>query len=221
MTPRPSNRKPDTNLANIHSDEVPDERLPSALAPKQEIYGWKNTNIYQNMPYSRQLIESQTTGRTEVHHDSEARKLQTFKNTSPWRPPIHQWKACSQFLTSRPTTWIQTQQEFSLEDMSNSKAAKSSLKDSRTASASLTPTRLPKHLELQITSFTLASRASIPQARKKKKPTLKQNIPGSESEIYAIYADKATQPDNAIFWGFVLGWRDIGEGVRVRSRSFD
>lgn len=168
MTPRPSNRKPDTNLANIHSDEVPDERLPSALAPKQEIYGWKNTNIYQNMPYSRQLIESQTTGRTEVHHDSEARKLQTFKNTSPWRPPIHQWKACSQFLTSRPTTWIQTQQEFSLEDMSNSKAAKSSLKDSRTASASLTPTRLPKHLELQITSFTLASRASIPQARKKK-----------------------------------------------------
>lgn len=79
----------------------------------------------------------------------------------------YQWKACSQFLTSRPITWIQTQQEFSLKDMSNSKATKSSLKDSRTASASLTPTRLPKPLELQITSFTLAARASIPQARKK------------------------------------------------------
>lgn len=37
MTPRPSNCKPDTKLENGHSDEVPDERLLSALTPKQGI----------------------------------------------------------------------------------------------------------------------------------------------------------------------------------------
>lgn len=37
MTPRSSNCKPDTKLENGHSGEVPDEKLPSALTPKQGI----------------------------------------------------------------------------------------------------------------------------------------------------------------------------------------
>lgn len=49
MTPRPSNCKPDTKLENGHSDEVPDEILPSALTPKQEItrqYTAEKTQIF-------------------------------------------------------------------------------------------------------------------------------------------------------------------------------
>lgn len=36
MTPRRSNCTPDTKLQNDHSHEVPDEKLPSLLSPKQE-----------------------------------------------------------------------------------------------------------------------------------------------------------------------------------------
>lgn len=84
---------------------------------------------------------------------------------------------------------------FPLKKARTSKATKSSLKNSSTASASLTPTRLPKPVELQ--SLVLEWQHSIGLLLQRhciSEFQLKHNVLGIKSEIYA-----ATLP---MFWGF-------------------
>lgn len=83
------------------------------------------------------LIQSQRTGKTEAPHDSEE-KAHTFSKVRAF---------CSWNLGQ--LYGFKHKRSFPLKKACTSKATKSTLKDSSTASASLTPTRLPKSAELQ------------------------------------------------------------------------
>lgn len=141
MTPRSSKCKPDMKLQNNHSREAPDKRLPSSLSPKQKItcqYTAEKTPTTEYQLFQTSyLIESQRTGKTEVPHDFEE-KAHTFYK-------VH--AVCSWNLGQ--LYGFKHKRSFPLKKACTSKATKSTIKDSSIASASLTPTRLPKSVELQ------------------------------------------------------------------------